>query len=126
MALTSWKGKVVRKQDILTAKNYLNKEEIDRLNRLTVIFLETAELRVKERKDLTLSYWRNNVDKLLEFNEKKVLNNPGSISHKEMEKKVYIIYDEFNQRRKEFEAKQADLEDLKYLEEKIKTNNDKK
>src|SRR5690606_36558121 len=51
MALTSWKGNVVRKQDILIAKNYLNAEEIDQLNRLTVIFLETAELRVKERFD---------------------------------------------------------------------------
>ncbi|NLH55435.1 MAG: virulence RhuM family protein, partial [Rikenellaceae bacterium] len=44
MALTSWKGSVVRKQDILIAKNYLNENEIDQLNRLTVIFLETAEL----------------------------------------------------------------------------------
>lgn len=44
MALTSWKGGVVRKQDIFIAKNYLNSDEIDTLNRLVVIFLETAEL----------------------------------------------------------------------------------
>lgn len=126
MALTSWKGRVVRKQDILTAKNYLNEEEIDQLNRLTVIFLETAELRVKDRKDLTLGYWRNNVDKLLEFNEKKILQNSGSISHKEMKEKALKVYEKFDQRRKEVEAKEADLEDLKYLEEKIKRENDKK
>jgi hypothetical protein len=52
MGLTSWKGIKVRQQDIIIAKNYLNREELDTLNRLTVIFLETAELRVKERKDI--------------------------------------------------------------------------
>lgn len=120
MALTSWKGKVVRKQDILIAKNYLQEDELDQLNRLTVIFLETAELRVKDRKDLTLDYWRDNVDRLLEFNEKAVLRNKGRISHKQMEEKVYKVYKEFDKKRKEFEAREADIEDLKYLEETIK------
>jgi len=49
MGLTTWKGGVVRKQDIYVAKNYLNEDEIDTLNRLVVIFLETAELRAKNR-----------------------------------------------------------------------------
>lgn len=66
---------MVRKQDILTAKNYLKEDEIDQLNRLTVIFLETAELRVQDRKDLTIDYWRKNVDRLLEFNDKNI-NKP--------------------------------------------------
>lgn len=120
MALTSWKGNKVRKQDIIIAKNYLNSEEIDQLNRLTVIFLETAVLRVKERKDLTLTYWRNNVDRLLEFNEKEVLKHKGSISHDQMKQKVNEIYTAFDQKRKDFEAKQVDLEDLKFLEQKLK------
>ena len=68
MALTSWKGGVVRKQDIFIAKNYLNEDEIDTLNRLVVIFLETAELRAKNRHDLTMKFWKENVDKILEFN----------------------------------------------------------
>ena len=61
MALTSWSGDRVRKADVIVAKNYLSKDEIDSLNRLVTIFLESAELRVKMRKDLTLSYWRNTV-----------------------------------------------------------------
>jgi hypothetical protein len=56
MNLTTWDGKRVRKQDVIVAKNYLTADEIDTLNRLVVIFLEQAELRVKERKDLTLDY----------------------------------------------------------------------
>lgn len=66
MALTSWKGNVVRKQDIFIAKNYLNRDEIDTLNRLVVIFLETAELRAKNRIDITMKFWRENVDGILE------------------------------------------------------------
>ncbi len=120
MGLTSWKSNKVRKQDIIIAKNYLNKEELDTLNRLTVIFLETAELRVKERKDITLSFWRENVDGILQFNDKNILQNAGSISNAQMEENVKKIYENFNQKRKRFEAEQADLEDLKVLEERIK------
>lgn len=69
MALTSWKGSVVRKQDIFTAKNYLSEDEIDTLNRLVVIFLETAELRAKKRIVISMKFWKENVDRILEFND---------------------------------------------------------
>ena len=111
MALTSWKGAVVRKQDIYIAKNYLKDDEIDVLNRLTVLFLDSAELRVKERKDLTLNYWRDNVDALLNFQNKDVLKNAGSISSKQMESIVDAVYEEFNNRRKLYAINQADKDD---------------
>ncbi len=126
MALTSWKGSVVRKQDIYIAKNYLTKDELDTLNRLVVIFLETAELRAKNRQDITMDFWRENVDKILELNDKQVLNHKGKISNKEMEKLVSKIYDNFDNKRKKYEAELADKEDLKELEElekQIKKNN---
>lgn len=56
MGLTSWKGVVVRKQDIYTAKNYLTADELDSLNRLVVVFLETAELRAKNRQVITMDF----------------------------------------------------------------------
>jgi len=126
MGLTSWKGIKVRQQDIIIAKNYLNREELDTLNRLTVIFLETAELRVKERKDINLDFWRNNVDRILEFNDRNVLRDAGSISKIQMEEKVTQIYSEFDKKRKLHEAEQADLEDLKLLEELIQKNKNQK
>lgn len=122
MALTNWKGTKVRKQDIYIAKNYLSNDEIDTLNRLVVIFLETAELRVKERKDITMRFWTENVDKLLAFNNKPLLLSAGSVSKNQMEEKVDEIYNRFNARRKEFEALEADaedLEELKQLEKKL-------
>jgi hypothetical protein len=54
MALTTWSGSRVRKHDVIVAKNYLTEDEVDTLNRLVVIFLEQAELRTKERKELIL------------------------------------------------------------------------
>ena len=80
MNLTSWKGNIVRKGDITTAKNYLTEDEIDTLNRLVVIFLESAELRAKNRQDLTMAFWKENVDRILTFNDQKILQGNGSIS----------------------------------------------
>lgn len=123
MALTSWKGGVIRKQDIFIAKNYLSEDEIDTLSRLVVIFLETAELRAKNRYDITMKFWQENVDKILDFNEKPLLTNKGSISKVVMEQKVREIYSLFDKKRKTFDAKLADkqdLEELKQLEEKLK------
>lgn len=63
MALTAWKGNVVRKQDIYIAKNYLTETEIDSLNRYVTVFLETAELRAKNRQDIIMKFWMENVDR---------------------------------------------------------------
>lgn len=123
MGLTTWKGSVVRKQDITIAKNYLTEDELDSLNRLVVIFLETAELRAKNRQDLTMRFWQDNLDKIIGFNDRKVLNSPGKISHKQMEQKVRKEYDQYDTKRKLAEAAEADrqdMEDLKALENKIK------
>src|SRR5690625_1030209 len=54
--LLSWQGGRVRKQDILVAKNYLTEDEIDTLNRLVMIFLETAELRAKSRQATPMAF----------------------------------------------------------------------
>ena len=126
MNLTSWKGSIVRKQDIFIAKNYLTKDEIDTLNRLVVIFLESAELRAKNRMDMTIDFWRENVERVLEFQDKKNLTHAGSISKTLMEKKVRTIYTDFDNRRKKHEALQADQNDmdfLKQMEKKIKRKN---
>lgn len=117
MGLTTWKGSIVRKGDIMIAKNYLNQEEIDSLNRLVDIFLTSAEERVKTRRDLTLLFWRKNVDSLLEFQDKDILQGRGSISNEEMESIVRLVYDKFDTNRKHYDALLADSEDIKELED---------
>lgn len=117
MALVTWSGSRVRKHDIVVAKNYLNADEMDSLNRLTVIFLEQAELRVKQRKDLTLDFWRNNVDKMLEFNDQPVLQGAGSISRAQMVRQVQQRFEQFDAQRRAAERAQADAQDLQQLEQ---------
>lgn len=117
MALTSWEGSVVRKGDIYTAKNYLTEDEIDTLNRFVMVFLESAELRAKNRQDITMDFWRENIDKIITFNDKELLKGNGSISNEQMKKLVGKVYEEFDTKRKQFEAQQADLYDLKEIED---------
>lgn len=121
MALTNWSGSRVRKQDVIIAKNYLSKDEIDILNRLVVIFLEQADLRVKQRKELTLDFWRGNVDRMLEFNEQPILKDVGSMSHEDMKRIVGRRYETFDQKRRAAEALEADVADLDELEQLEKT-----
>ena len=125
MGLTSWKGTIVRKGDVFIAKNYLTEDEIDTLNRLVVVFLESAELRAKNRQDITMDFWQENVDKIIEFNDKKLLKDRGFVSKSQMEKIAGQVYEDFNNKRKIADAQQADLEDLKQiemLEKQIKEN----
>ena len=116
MALTSWQGSRVRKEDVSIAKNYLTEDEIDSLNRLVTIFLESAEFRVKMRNDLTLTYWRDTVDTLLSDHGIPLLSGHGKHSHESMLKHGDNVYMKFDNRRRSDEAVQADRDDLIALE----------
>ena len=123
MALTSFKGSIVRKQDIYISKNYLSEDELDSLNRLVVIFLETAEFRAKNRQDITMDFWKKNIDRIIEFNDKEVLKGHGSVSNEQMKKMVESVYETFDEKRKKQEAIEADnqdLEELQQIEVKVK------
>lgn len=126
MALTAWQGTRVRKQDIYIAKNYLSNDEIDSLNRLVSIFLESAELRVKLRKTLTLNYWRETANKILMDHEVPLLRSHGQYSNAAMKEIVSKEYEAFEKRRKEYEAALADKQDLQELETDVKSLQEKK
>ena len=121
--LLAWKGAKVRKSDILVAKNYLTEDEIDTLNRLVVIFLETAELRAKSRQETRMAFWKENVDQIITSNDFPLLTHGGSISHEQMEQRTTDLYLGFDQHRKKREAKESDQQDdadLKAIETKLK------
>jgi hypothetical protein len=120
--LLTWKGAKVRKQDILIAKNYLTEDEIDTLNRLVVIFLETAELRTKRRREIRMDFWRENVGQIITSNGFPLLTHAGSVCQAQMEQTTSALYIEFDQRRRQREALDADATDeaeLKALEHTI-------
>jgi hypothetical protein len=90
-----------------------------------VIFLEQAELRVKQKKLLTLDFWRTSVDRILQSNDQVILEDLGTVSHDAMKRIAEERYDTFDQNRRSSEAIAADAEDLleiEDLEQQIKAN----
>lgn len=127
--LFTWKGAHVCKQDVVVAKNYLTEDEIDTLNRLVVIFLETAELRAKRQAITSMAFWRENVGQIITTNGFPLLAGAGSISHARMEQQITPLFLDYDQRRKAQEAQAADALDeaeLKALENQIKHHKGKK
>ncbi len=121
--LRAWQGDKVRKTDIFVAKNYLTEDEIDTLNRLVVIFLETAELRAKSRQEIRMSFWKESVGQIISSNGFPLLAHAGGISHAQMESTTSALYLDYDQQRKQQDALAADAQDdaeLHALENKIK------
>jgi len=113
----------VRKTDIEIAKNYLTEDEIDTLNRLVVIFLETAELRAKSKQETRMAFWKQNVDQIITSNGFPLLTHAGSINHEQMEARTgehYLEFDRDRRMREAIKADQQDEADLQALESKLK------
>ncbi|GAA0246950.1 RhuM family protein [Marinomonas primoryensis] len=116
MNLTSFAGNRVRKADIIIAKNYLQENELEQLNRLVNMFLEFAEFRAKNKQQLTFEDWRKYVDNFMVFNEQPLLKNAGGISRSRMEEITARHYEKFDQNRKIAEVKAEDESEIEALE----------
>lgn len=115
MGLTSWDGRRVNKADVIIAKNYLLKDELDILNRIVTIFLDSAELRAKLRQTTTIGFWKENIDLILTSNGFPVLNTRGSRSSMQAEQMARAEYEKFKAWRKHVAALEADMEDSEEL-----------
>ncbi|OGT08942.1 MAG: cell filamentation protein Fic [Gammaproteobacteria bacterium GWE2_37_16] len=84
MGLTTWKnapkGKI-RESDVIIAKNYLNENELDHLNRIVTMYLDYAEMQAKRGIIMYMKDWVQKLDAFLKFNEREILHNAGKISH---------------------------------------------
>ena len=98
MGLTTWKnspdGKIM-KYDIGIAKNYLNEEELKKLERLTISFLDYAEDMAEEHYIMTMNDWIKETDELLKFRKKCVLNDSGKVSHNQTIEKAENEYEKY-------------------------------
>jgi len=83
MGLTSWKNSPrsrIRKDDVAVAKNYLDEQELNALNRIVTMYLDYAELQATNRAVMYMKDWIKKLDAFLRFNERDVLDNPGKVS----------------------------------------------
>lgn len=97
MGLTSFKGAVVRKGDVETAKNYLSQDEITNLNRLVTMYLDYAEDQASRQIPMHMSDWEGKLDGFLEFTGRKVLKNPGKVSAEKAKEIAEREYQKFSQ-----------------------------
>lgn len=92
MNLTTWKhspdGKILE-TDVVIAKNYLTKEEIEQLELIVSAFLDLAEARAKRNIPMTMEDWSNRIDKYLLADDRDILKDAGKISHEIAQDKLY-------------------------------------
>lgn len=81
MGMTSWVGNKPTRSDSEIAKNYLNKEELEVLNRLVSMYLDYAELQAMNLRPMHMEDWIIKLDDFLRFNERDILTHAGKISH---------------------------------------------
>lgn len=82
MGLTTFKGDKIRKQDVTISKNYLNKEELEILNRIVTMYLDFSELQAQNKKQMFMKDWREKLDAFLQFNGQEILQDAGNITKK--------------------------------------------
>lgn len=99
MGLQTWKnspdGRVL-KSDTVIAKNYLTVEEIKDLERAIGGYFDYIERIIKNHTMLTMEKLAESVNKFLEFNEYRVLENNGRVSRSQAEEKAFAEYEAFN------------------------------
>ena len=122
MGLTSWKGTKVRKGDVTIAKNYLNVDEIEGLNRIVTMYLDYAEYQAKRHRQIFMRDWRKKLDAFLQFNERDILTNAGKVSNAVADQLAIEQYEIFHHHRLAEEAQRESLADdaelKRYLEKK--------
>ena len=119
MGLTAWKGSRVRKSDVTTAKNYLERKEISELNLIVTMFLDTADLRARRRQTMRLSDWEGILEGFLQMNDLPLLANAGSVSATQAERVAHERYEAFDAQRKEQLAsgEESDIVELQRIAE---------
>lgn len=96
MGLTNWPGARPRKADTEIAKNYLNQEELDILNRIVSMYLDFAELQALNRIPMYMEDWIGKLDEFIKLSGRETLQHAGSIAHKDAIQKAKLEYEKWN------------------------------
>jgi len=123
MGLTSWRqlpGGKIMPSDTVIAKNYLDKKELEHLNRIGNMYLDYAELQAARGKVMTMKDWIVKLNAFLKFSEYEILKNAGKISHKVAEALALKEYEKFRVEQDKNYVSDFDREVKKLLEMKEK------
>src|ERR1035438_10023413 len=93
---TTRPGGIVRREDVAIAKNYLNKDELQALNRIVNAYLEFAELQALRRKVMTMREWIQKLDEFLKLSDHELLDHAGKISAEQARTKAELEYEHYH------------------------------
>jgi len=98
MGLTTWKtaphGKII-KADVSIAKNYLNDQEMNYLERIVSLYLDFAELQAERKIPMSMEDWARRLDGFLEFNGNEILTDAGKISSEQAKLHAETEYEKY-------------------------------
>jgi hypothetical protein len=120
MGLTNFSGLHPIQRDIYIAKNYLNKKELEMLNRIVDAYLSFAEIQAKSEHAMSMKDWINKLDEYLKLLGKGVLKNAGSISARDAERKAISEYEKYRKEQDKNYISDFDREVKKLLKYKKK------
>ncbi len=125
VGMTNWPGVKPRKADASIAKNYLQSDEIEALNRIVTAYLEFAELQALGRKPMAMVEWINKLDDFLRLSDREILNHAGKVSHDDAKERAESEYARFRQQQANLpqpvdEHFEQTLDELKAIESKAK------
>jgi len=115
LGLTNFKGAKPTKQEVEIAKNYLNEEELNILNRIVTAYLEIAEIQASNRKPMYMADWIARLDDFLNMTGKETLAHAGKISHEMALEKAHTEYQKFQSNSKN-KLSPAENDFIKHLE----------
>jgi hypothetical protein len=95
MGVTNYPGSRLLKRDVEIAKNYLNEDELNILNRIVTAYLEVAELQALNQIPMTMHDWIDRLHQFLSMTGRELLDHAGKISHDEAFQKAHAEYEKF-------------------------------
>jgi len=95
MGLTNFPGSDIKKHDVVIAKNYLNDDELNHLNRIVTQYLEFAELQALQRKPMYMKDWVDKLNAFLTLNDRDILDHSGKTSHEAAETFAFSEYEKY-------------------------------
>ncbi len=98
MGLTSWQGKSIKRTDVEVAKNYLNKDELDALNKIVTAYLDIAEVHALNHEPMYMKDWIETIDDYLKMTRRDILRTKGTVTHKQALEKAHEEYEKYKNR----------------------------
>ena len=101
MGLTSWQGKSIKRADVEIAKNYLNKDELDALNKIVTAYLDIAEVHALNHEPMYMKDWLETIDDYLKMTRRDILKTKGAVTHKQALEKAHSEYEKYKKKQED-------------------------